>query len=288
LYGFPACLGLTVLFYNKDLFDGGGVAYPDTTWTYDDLIEAGKRLTVVRDGTVQQWGLCFDIAYTGLETVIHSFGGRILSPDGRRATLTQPNALRGLRCVQEIFQKHRIASSTTSYVNTFEPFIAQRAAMVLVGSHGAINLEGATMRWDIAYPPKGPDGRRASRRFTMAYLIPRTSPHPEEAWELLRWIMTRTPAAAIDRQYQGMMPTYKPMATSPAWVDARPFYSRQLLVDLERGYSFPLFTPGWQEWRDNNLTPEMMSMIRGQQSVETAAAAAERRIDMVLERAFGR
>jgi ABC-type glycerol-3-phosphate transport system substrate-binding protein len=120
----------------------------------------------------------------------------------------------------------------------------------------------------------------------MAYLIPKNSSHPEEAWELIRWIMTRTPASAADRLYQGMMPTTRALATSPEWLDARPLYSRRLLVELERGYSFPLFTPGWQEWRDNNFAPEVMSMIRGEKTVEAAAASAEQRINAVLDRAF--
>ena len=288
LYGFPACLGLTVLFYNKELFDRAGLAYPDTTWTYDDLVRAGKRLTIVRDGVTEQWGLCFDIHYTGLETVIYSFGGRTLSEDGRHAALTEPNTVRGLQYIQDIFLKHRIASTTTSFINTFEPFLAQRAAMILVGSLGAINLEGSPMRWDITFPPKGPDGTRRSRRFTMAYMIPRNTPHPDEAWQLLHWILTKTPVALIDRQYQGMMPTYKPFAGSSAWLNAKPLYDRRLLVGLEEGYAFPLFTPGWQEWRDNNLTPEMMLMIRGEKSVEECAAAAQERINEVLQRAYAR
>lgn len=286
LYGFPACIGLTVLFYNKDLFDRAGLPYPDTTWTYDDLIRAGERLTVRRDGSPVQWGLCFDIHYTGLETVIYSFGGRTLTDDARSAALTDPATLRALHYIQDLFVTHRIASSTTSFVNPFEQFIARRAAMILVGSLGAINLDGTTMRWDMTYPPKGPDGMRRSRRFTLAYLIPRNSPHPAEAWELVRWIMTKTPAALIDRQYQGMLPTYKPVASSPAWLDAQPLYSRRLLVELERGQSFPLFTPGWQEWRDNNLTPEMMSMVRGEKSVEASAASAQERINAVLARVY--
>jgi multiple sugar transport system substrate-binding protein len=288
VYGFPACIGLTVLFYNKDLFDRAGVSYPDTTWTYDDLIRAGVRLTMHRNGAPVQWGLCFDVHYTGLETVLYSFGGRTLSDDSRKAILTEPNTLRGLHFIQDLFVKHRIASTTTSFVNPFEQFIARRAAMILVGSLGAINLEGSTMRWDIAFPPKGPDGRRLSRRFTLAYMIPRNSPHPEEAWQLIHWIMTKTPVGQVDRQYQGMLPAYKPFAASPAWLDAQPQYSRRLLVELEGGHSFPLFTPGWQEWRDNNLTPELMLMIRGEKSVEECAASAQERINAVLDRAYSR
>ena len=50
--------------------------------------------------------------------------------------------------------------------------------------------------------------------------------------------------------------------------------------------SFPLFTPGWQEWRDNNLTPEMLLMIQGKKPVEECVRDAERRINAVLDRVY--
>ncbi len=37
LLGFPPWAGVTVLFYNKDLFDSASVPYPDSNWTYDTL-----------------------------------------------------------------------------------------------------------------------------------------------------------------------------------------------------------------------------------------------------------
>jgi multiple sugar transport system substrate-binding protein len=288
LYGFPACLGLTVLFYNKDLFDRAGRPYPDTSWTYDDLIRVGKQLTVDAngDGIPDQWGLSFDVHYTGLETVLYSLGGRTLTDDSRRATLTESATIRALQFIQDIFVTHRIASNTTSYVNPWDSFVGQRAAMILIGSHGAINLEGTNIHWDLTFPPKGPEGRRLSRRFTMAFMIPGNSPHPDEAWELLHWILTKSPADRLNTQYLGMMPTYKPFAQSPAWVNAVPAHNRHLLVELEAGHSFPLFTPAWQEWRDNNLTPEMMLMIQGKKSVEQCASDAERRINAVLARVY--
>jgi multiple sugar transport system substrate-binding protein len=290
LYGFPACLGLTVLFYNKGMFDRAGLAYPDTTWTYDDLLRVGKQLTVDvnGDGIPEQWGLSFDVHYTGLETVIYSFGGRTLTADSRRAVLSEPATLRGFRFVQDLFLKHGIASKTTSFVNPWESFVGQRAAMILIGSLGSLNLEGTPIRWDLTFPPKGPGGVRWSRRFTMAFMIPRNSPHPEEAWELLRWILTRSPVEHVNAQYLGMMPTNKLFTRSAAWLNAAPVHNRHLLVALERGQSFPLFTPGWQEWRDNNLTPEMLLMIQGKKSVEESVSDAERRINVVLSRVYNK
>ena len=285
LYGFPACLGLTVLFYNKDMFDQAGLGYPDTTWTYDDMVRAAKALTVTGgDGAQEQWGLSFDVHYTGLETVVYTLGGRLLSPDGRRAVLEEPASLAALEYVRKMFVQERIASPSTSYVNTFEAFMGRRAAMVLIGSLGAINLEDSPIRWDITFPPKGPDGRRCSRRFSMAFMIPANSPHPEEAWQLLLWILTKSPAATMALQYEGMMPTTKSYTRSPLWLNAPPAHSRGLLLALEEEYAFPLFTPAWQEWRDNNLTPELMLMIQGKKSAAECARDADRRINAVLDR----
>ena len=286
LFGFPACLGLTVLFYNKDLFDIAGVPYPDTSWTYEDLVAVGRTLTVDNngDGIPDRWGLSFDVHYTGLETVIYSFNGRTLTDDARRCDLTGPSTLRALRFIRDIFLDRRIASNTTSFINPWESFVGGRSAMILIGSLGSLNLVGSSMRWDMTYPPRGPEGLRKSRRFTMAFMIPANSPHPDEAWELLRWILTKSPVDGLNDQYMGMMPTYKPFTKSDRWLNAKPLYNRRMLVDLEQSSSFPLFTPAWQEWRDNNLTPELLMMIQGSKSVEQTARDAERRVNAVLTR----
>ncbi|HEX9006165.1 MAG TPA: sugar ABC transporter substrate-binding protein, partial [Bacteroidota bacterium] len=256
LFGFPAAVGMTVLFYNKDLFDRARLAYPDTNWTYDDLTRAAQALTIPAPGggSPEQWGLHFDVHYTGLETVIYSMGGRVLSDDLAHADLSGPATTQAFAYVRDLFLKYRVARAVTSAMAPWEPFISRKAAMNLIGSHGIMSLTGTGIRWDLTMPPKGKDGRRWSRRFSMAYLIPRNSEHPEEAWSLLAWILTRSPVETIDRQYLGMMPTYRPTVSSPAWLDAEPRYNRRVIVELAEHHSLPLYTPGWQEWRDNGLT----------------------------------
>lgn len=48
LYGLPYFINVNALFYNKDIFDRFGVAYPADGMTWDDTIQLAKRLT--RDG----------------------------------------------------------------------------------------------------------------------------------------------------------------------------------------------------------------------------------------------
>ena len=47
-YGIPFATNCTALFYNKDMFDAAGIAYPDENTTWDDFHEMAKTLT--KDG----------------------------------------------------------------------------------------------------------------------------------------------------------------------------------------------------------------------------------------------
>ncbi|NIQ99401.1 MAG: extracellular solute-binding protein, partial [Gemmatimonadales bacterium] len=44
LFSLPRYTSVYVLFYNKDLFDAAGLAYPDNTWTWDDYLSAARTL----------------------------------------------------------------------------------------------------------------------------------------------------------------------------------------------------------------------------------------------------
>ena len=57
LYALPENLQSMSLYYNTTIFDQAGATVPDDTWTWDQVVEAGKALTV-RDGDrVSQYGL---------------------------------------------------------------------------------------------------------------------------------------------------------------------------------------------------------------------------------------
>lgn len=45
LYAIPKDASVIGLWYNKELFDQAGIAYPDATWTWDTLKEAAVQLT---------------------------------------------------------------------------------------------------------------------------------------------------------------------------------------------------------------------------------------------------
>ena len=77
------------------MFDAKGVKYPHKDWTYDDLLDACRRLT---DPPASSWGL--QVGQNGIHyqmgSFMYSFGGKLLNEAKDRAsTATTPAAVRG-------------------------------------------------------------------------------------------------------------------------------------------------------------------------------------------------
>ena len=60
MYAIRSYYDTVVLFYNQDLFDQAGVAYPTADWTYDDAVAAGKE---IMDKVPDVWGLYSPIQF---------------------------------------------------------------------------------------------------------------------------------------------------------------------------------------------------------------------------------
>ena len=71
------------MYYNKDAFDKAGIPYPDENWTWEDFETPPKKLTVVENGKVEQWG-CDALGFQGLwYSLIRTFGDDIVNDKGQ-------------------------------------------------------------------------------------------------------------------------------------------------------------------------------------------------------------
>jgi len=284
LMAFPTSGGVTVLFYNKDLFDAAGVTYPDSTWTYDDLLAAAKKLTkdTDGDGRIDQWGfLVDDGTYTALDTQIYSLGGHTLSPELSRCELESPESIEALQFLVDMVNKQKISPPPLPQQALSQEFMSGKYAMIMMGDFAKLSFKDTPFRWDIAMPPKGTGGRH-SIRFGNAFCIPTTSQHKDEAWKLLKWIITFPGKEKIDELFYTMMPAYKPLATSKEWLNGVPRCNRAIIPELYEKYSLSIMTPGWLEWREHGLIPEMQNAFALRKTVREAARDASREINEVL------
>jgi multiple sugar transport system substrate-binding protein len=218
-YALPKYHGALALFYNKDLFDASQVEYPTENWTYDDYLEAMRRLTIQEGGVTRQWGSMFDVTWDRIQIHVNGFGGHFVNQeDPRRCDMASPASLEALEWLRARMWDDRVMPTFLDVQNmeTREAFIAQKIAMVEDGSWALKDiLENASFRVGVAPFPAGPK-RRATLGTTDGYGIFADTKHPDEAWEFLKFLVSKDYGRAMAQAH-----FLQPARTSliPEWVE---------------------------------------------------------------------
>ncbi len=201
-FGVPKYQGTLVLYYNKDIFDEYGVSYPTTAWTHDDYLAAMKQLThdTDNDGRTDIWGSMIDINWDRLQVHINAWGGHVVDPiDRTSCVIDGAESLAALEWVRARMWDDKVMATFTDVNNigTQLAFSQGKLAMVEDGSWGLKNiLERADFRVGVAPIPAGP-ARRATLSTTDGFGIYASTRHPEEAWQLVQFLISEEYALAM-------------------------------------------------------------------------------------------
>lgn len=173
------------LYYNKDLFDKGGVEYPNENWTLDDLKAAALKLTS-GEGPNKIFGL------GGLPSMGDSlvappymmpFGGAYLKEPKEDEYLgNTPESIEAMEWWQELRDKGAVPSPADLQNVAWPAFQFGRIAMDQQGSWATPPIAaGSKFNWDIALWPKGP---KAHVTFSAGsgYGITKDSKNADAAW----------------------------------------------------------------------------------------------------------
>ena len=203
-FALPKYHGALALYYNKDLLDEYGVDYPDHSWNHDDYVEAMQRLTQDRDndGQIDLWGGMLDIAWERIQVHVNGWGGRFVNPaDARLSLMAAPQSLAAMEWVRARIWDDRVMASVLDVQNreTRHAFIDQRVAMVEDGSWALKDiLAAAPFEIGVAPLPAGPM-RRVTLATTDGFAIYAGTRHPEAAWELIKFLVSRDYGRAMAR-----------------------------------------------------------------------------------------
>jgi multiple sugar transport system substrate-binding protein len=202
-YGLPKYHGALALYYNKDLLDQYNVDYPDETWDHDDYLSAMKRLTHDRDGdgttdrpaASKLWGSMIDVSsWERIQVHVNAWGGHLVDPDDpARCRMAEPEAMAAMEWIRARMWDDKVMATflDVQNVTTRQAFITQQVAMVEDGSWALKDiLDGANFRIGVAPLPSGPV-RRVTLATTDGFGIYAGTKHPDAAWELLRFLISK-------------------------------------------------------------------------------------------------
>lgn len=285
VYGIPYdAQPLALLFYNPALFDEAGVAYPTNEWTWNDLVEAGKKLTKTdASGAASTWGV------VGLEErmLLYAFGGGYVDNlrEPTKSLLDDQKSIDGIQFYVDMLYKDKIAPTPATIESlggssVVDMYVSGKAAMLVGGFWNAVeNPEGfKALNTKMVMAPTGNDGNRLYATGGTAYTVLKTSKNPDLAWEFIQFFLGQV---GHEEAYKSAkLGAIYPPAHIPSfdWYmsqDVEFVDSIQANKDALNSIIFFPYTLDWSEIEAKCITPDMDLVKRDQKPVaETMQAMA--------------
>ena len=201
-YYLPTYFNVSLLFYNKAIFDDEEQAYPCTIgedgsvsgWTWDQFVTAGKAMTHADSSVLgySQFGSDFNSAdWSQWLTLVRLCGGDVMDDAAEKVTLDTTAAKEGLQMWVDMAVGDDKFAPTPNQANDAN-FSNGKCAMAFATHTGVFNqyasatpLQGG---WDIAPIPTVDGSNEGPELSITAYGIYKESNNVEGAWELLKFL----------------------------------------------------------------------------------------------------
>ncbi|CAN5547008.1 hypothetical protein BH09CHL1_BH09CHL1_07690 [soil metagenome] len=274
LYALPENIQTVALYYNKTLLDAAGIAAPDSTWTWDQVVEAGTALTVKDGRRVSQYGLSLGVLSTwwGLQTLSWAKGSAFVDAivEPTKFQFSDPINIETLKWAQDLIQTAGIVpnpaeSAQSGDTNTFQ------SGRVAISVHGSWDVSGFAelpFEWGMTSLPLL-DGNRVVPYWMGGWVITKDSKVPEGAFEWARWSASEyQPTMSAEHDWIPIRTADREAATT---FEGLPEGMREMVDATASAKLGDFYTENAQEIWSQAFTPNFDQLFNGAQSPEDTA-----------------
>lgn len=285
IYGIPKDFNTLAVFYNKDLFDYAGVAYPDNDDTWDTFSE---KLAAVAALDPDIYGLALQPEFARMGVFAYAAGFEPFDQFGQ-SNLSHPAFV-------EAFQWYTALAKTGVGIMPADlsqgwgggAFATEQVAVALEGAWiiGALKDEAPNLQYGAALIPKNPGtGQRGNLIFTVAWGLNAASKNKEAAFQVLE-ILTSEEVQQWVLERGLAIPSRVALADNPYFQldNAEAQANGTVFLGASDGnvlpFHFGVYGGEWMAPIDEALA----AVMSGQDSLEAALAEAQIRLDALMQR----
>ena len=205
-YGIPFSNYVTVLLYNKDMFDHAGLPYPpsdyeDKSWTFDKMVEVADKLTV-RDDDIEKSAYGVNFGWGELDMRPAYFGVKVYSDDtwtnGGKPSETHfdsPEAIDAYQQLIDLIWDKKVSPTpawSKSVAGQFgDPFLSGKVGMTVGGSWSLASQDQFNFKIGVAAVPYGGNDEERSVLYVDPLFVLKDSKHPKEAYEFIKFLISK-------------------------------------------------------------------------------------------------
>lgn len=289
VWGIPHGVNSIALAYNKSVFEAANVDLPTDDWTFADLIEAAKKLTIKEGNDTKQFGYIgnADIT-TGWFPWIKQAGGLVLDSTKTKSMLNDPKTAEGLNQLRQGIEEGYFTNSDFVKANggALEVFGTGKAAMYTMQYSQQVNLNKnfPDADWDVVKVPKAVDGNRYVSMVTNSWIISsRASDDSKEAaWQFLKFYLGEE-AQKVLAESGASLPVKQSAYNVFENSTTKPLNKKGFTEGVSEGGTTLDENDSWSEWRLLVQQEVNDAVANRNKSVEEALAAAHKGVQQVLD-----
>lgn len=264
LYGLPKDSTTLVMFVNLDLFAKAGVQVPYEGWTWEEYAAACRKITDL-SGTPglegrKIFGGNFEFWPATVRNVIWTFGGDFFNGnDFKHPVLSAPPAQEALKFVQRL----RLDEKTVFNATGVDKDGGQEFFTGNIGINGPVGRwkvprykEITAFKWDVVPIPHKVGVPSYSQLFTTAWTMSTKTPHPDEAFQLMKYLCGPR-GGKLQSELGLAIPPTKSMANSPAFLSPPglpPHHAELFLKALDQvKFDYSPREPEWARIVDDQI-----------------------------------
>ncbi|AZS14268.1 ABC transporter substrate-binding protein [Paenibacillus lutimineralis] len=204
VYGIPLNMYVTLMLYNKDMFDEAKQPYPtsdyeDKDWTFEKMVEYARPMTVISDDIAKtQYGL--DFFWSERDNRPLYFGADPYSADTwtnggvpSETYFDTPEVMAAYNKLFDLIFKDKV-SPTSEWSKSVagqngDPFVAGKIGMSVGGSWNLAGANDFPFNIGVAAVPWGGNDKVRSTLYVDPLFILKDSKHPKEAFEWIKYLI---------------------------------------------------------------------------------------------------
>lgn len=251
-FALPYIGSTRIMFYNADLFAKKGLDTPDKLWeagkwTWETFLDYAKKLTDTSGGPVNTiYGFNDDRQFLagGITSWIYGAKGDILNKDLTKCLLNTPQAVAGVKFMQDLIFKDQVAPKADALKDVDLPATG-RVAMWMSWRGLSMAYRAYSYKWDVVPFPTGPAGKVTLYKGN-SMCIAKATKHTPEAWLLAKHVT----GPDADKIYVGNGGATPRKDNREVLMNSTPPYNNQYFYDpLNEGWARGLpLNPKFRTW----------------------------------------
>ncbi|MDR6554867.1 sugar ABC transporter substrate-binding protein [Paenibacillus qinlingensis] len=289
IFGVPQAIQVNALYYNKEMFDKAGVAYPNDNWTTDDVYQAAKKLT---DKNSKQFGIGLPqhIRY-GWYTVVRQFGGDMLNKERTKSTMvSDPKVKEAFEYMKKFWDESLtpgLKDQEGEISNKYYTWMSRKIVAMFYDNYARrLTNDKEGVKYDVAVVPKSPTGGVNYSAFvanTWVMNAKATEAEKQAGWEFMKYFLGEDAQKLNSTLAEGITANKKVAQAAIADHKGAPEHIKVFLDNMK--YAGDLGdNVVWEEWM-GAVDPIIKDYLSGKIDINKLLTEGDKAAQAVLDKA---